>query len=195
MMTDNDVKVRFQGDTAEHQMTILHDEGLYRSVRFAKPDTGQYAYTLTTWPGHLCISGDMGATVFSRLSDMFEFFRARTINAPYWAEKVVAGQQIQAYSEDVFRASVLDHAKDVADIFETDRAKTEFLDAVKRDILSSHDLGDERIARDLLDEFEWNNTRFTDTWEWDFTAYTYRFLWQLHAIRTGVQEYWEATHA
>lgn len=37
-----DDQKRFAGDTDEHQMTVLHDDGLYRHLRFKAPTTGMY---------------------------------------------------------------------------------------------------------------------------------------------------------
>ncbi|MDR7193380.1 hypothetical protein [Luteimonas terrae] len=92
---------RFRKGTAEHQMEIVLDSGTHRHLRFSKPGTSCYSFNIVTWPGYLAISGDMGASVFSRLPDMLEFFRADQkwqadnpdrlyINTGYWAEKLVA---------------------------------------------------------------------------------------------------------
>ena len=51
-------------------------------------------------------------------------------------------------------------------------------------------LDTEEEARQALNSFEHDGRRFYDTWEWDMHSYSYRFLWQLHAIRSGVQQYW-----
>ena len=48
----------FAVNTAKHQLTILHNDGLYRHVRFGRPDTSLYRYELVTWPGHLSVGGD-----------------------------------------------------------------------------------------------------------------------------------------
>ncbi|WP_417705394.1 hypothetical protein [Rheinheimera aquimaris] len=84
---------RFQKDTAEHQLTISLDEGLHRNLRISRPQSSAYHYNITTWPGYLCISGDMGCFVFQRVEDMFTFFRGKPdeINPGYWQEKVQAG--------------------------------------------------------------------------------------------------------
>ncbi len=92
---------RAQEAFAHHKMTIELDTGLHRSIRFAKPGTNLYAFRLTTWPGHLCISGDLETFVFARLPDMFEFFirsedPAATplrINPGYWHEKLQTGKE------------------------------------------------------------------------------------------------------
>lgn len=82
---------RFQQDTKNHVLTVFQDTGLYRNMRWASPTTGVYSVTVTTWPDRLCITGDMGDWVFSRLNDMFVFFRrpdnSYTIDYTYFAEK------------------------------------------------------------------------------------------------------------
>jgi hypothetical protein len=112
---------RFERDTAEHEMTVLHDDGLYRHVRFQKPGTGFYYYDLVTWPGRLVVCGDCEDYMFSRLSDMFEFFagkrQASGINPSYWSQKLCGdrGRDIaRRYSEDVFRARVIEWFEDTS---------------------------------------------------------------------------------
>src|SRR3954463_11871038 len=83
---------RFARDTADHQMTIVHDDGLYRHLRFRNPNrTWNYWFDLITYPGGLTFQGDGESFTFRRLEDMFEFFRQpanATINPSYWGEKL-----------------------------------------------------------------------------------------------------------
>ena len=65
---------RFLEDIKNHKMTVEHDDGVHRSILFRDPKTCNHAFRITTWPYHLCISGDTSTYVFSRLEDMFEFF-------------------------------------------------------------------------------------------------------------------------
>ena len=65
---------QFLKDVAGHEMTVLADVDIpgvkgygpthSRCLRFAKKDQSwhQYFY-ITTWPGYLCINGDMGCFV------------------------------------------------------------------------------------------------------------------------------------
>ena len=83
----------FLQDVAQHQIHVIRDDGVYRHVRFKRPDTYCSHFDLITWPGHLCYTGDMGTYVFTRLRDMFDFFRRpdnekwHRIDRRYWAEK------------------------------------------------------------------------------------------------------------
>lgn len=114
-----EIAERFRAETAEHRMTVLHDDGLYRHLRFQqmhfcndaewRPTSGFYWFDLVTWPGSLTINGDCGAYTFSRDTDMFEFFRSRYgINPQYWAEKVQGETRVTSFSDDKFRQQVKD---------------------------------------------------------------------------------------
>lgn len=97
----------FKNDTKEHEIEILKDNGVYRHMRIGKKDSFNMHYYLTTWPGHLCISGDMHDFVFAIPGDTISFFRQETliINPVYWSGKLVATSTIDGHKEydpDVF---------------------------------------------------------------------------------------------
>jgi hypothetical protein len=96
-----------------HEMTVLHDDGLYRHLRFMSPDRSSYWFELITWPGCLTVRGDFGdAFTFARITDMFEFFRGRQINPVYWSEKVDGGRaRTTVYSPDRFKQAVWEHVR------------------------------------------------------------------------------------
>lgn len=137
---------RFPRDIANHQLTVLRDDGLYRHLRCAPPGHSTWWFEIVTWPGSLAIRGDMGgAYLFSRTTDMFEFFRGHRgnltgypINPSYWAEKLPdSGRSVRVYSEGVFRArldeALTDYDKAYPDlVVEHERAKAAY-DAAPRD--------------------------------------------------------------
>src|SRR4051812_7199267 len=87
---------QFLKDVERHKMSVKLSDGVYRHLRFSKPLDSNMWFELVTWPGYLTISGDMGTWAFSRITDMFEFFRSRNdgeleINSGYWSEKLQAG--------------------------------------------------------------------------------------------------------
>ncbi len=114
---------RFEHDTAEHEMTVLRDDGLYRHVRFQRPGSPFYWFDLVTWPGRLVVCGDCGDYMFSRTCDMFEFFadgsagRRSTINPHYWGEKLQGARPgregAKSYSEDALRSHVIGWFEDM----------------------------------------------------------------------------------
>ncbi|MEV0443591.1 hypothetical protein AB0I84_23460 [Streptomyces spectabilis] len=109
----------FRRATAEHQLVMLHDDGLYRHLRIQKPGTRMWSWDITTWPGHLATSDGF---VFTRLEDVIGFFDisewnrdyysdgAPSIDVRYWAEKLSGGRwhEVKKYDVGVF----IRHVKD-----------------------------------------------------------------------------------
>lgn len=174
-----DARARFERDTAQHQMTVLHDDGVYRHIRFQSPATGIYWYELVTWPGRLTFAGDMGTWAFARLPDMFEFFTG-PINPTYWGEKITAGECV-AYDRDL----VLTHAREIATEYDCQPALVE----IERQSAFKDDLHDAAAAMRWLTEDMDKYPGFTDTWEWTLRVYTPHFLWALHGIKHGIEQY------
>ncbi len=180
----------FLRDVREHRMTVLHDSGLYRHVRFAKPGTSVMQFDIVTWPGYLSFSGDMGTYVFSRLRDMFEFFRGSTVgpievNLGYWAEKCQAVDRdcgMREYSPERFREQVeswLDNAE----------ASSECRAAVRREVLCCADEG-EHLARQAVERFESDDGfTFSDFWEANCSEWTARYVWCCYALSWAVRQY------
>lgn len=185
---------RFRANTAYHQMTVLHDDGLYRHLRFRRPAPGSssYWFDLITWPGHLTVDGDCGTYTFARTEDMFQFFRRdHGINPGYWSEKIRNGHgnpqdSARSYSEDVFRRLVNEAVEDAGDEWP----------GLAKDIAekfygwsSEYNLEDEGEARRALDEYKYEGFRFYDTWEWNFAEWDWTFLWCCHALQWGISRY------
>lgn len=177
----------FRVNTAEHELTILHDDGLYRHIYMGKPGTGFYRYELITWPGHLSVGGDMDHYVFARVEDMFTFFRGHEINPHYWAEKVQDGRErTKSYSDDLFEATVKEELKrlPVPNLNKRQReARAELLERIA-DGDAYHEYG----ARELLSDAETAGL-FSDTWEWNLQDWDYHFVYCLHAIVAGIKAY------
>ena len=180
----------FLNDVANHEMTVLRDDGLYRHIRFRKPNMINMGFDLTTWPGYLCYSGDMGCYVFSRIPDMLKFFRSDRpsagleINPGYWGEKVQAVDRcspLKEYSPEKFRAAILRWLDD-ADASQAVR------EAVEHEVLSRADDGPHEAMRAALD-FEHDGFEFQDFWEVSVKEVSYRFLWCCYAVAWGVKQY------
>lgn len=188
-MSDREKRVaaQFAGNTAEHELTILHDDGVYRHIRMAKPDTGIYRYDLITWPGHLAISGDLDSYVFARIDDMFAFFRGQAVNPQYWGEKVKDDpKRTESYSEDMFKQLVSERLAELddADFDDAQRAaRDELLERVK-----GGDAYHEQDARDILADAEKAGV-LSDTWEWSLSDWDWHFLYCLNAIVAGIAAY------
>lgn len=193
---EDEVAARFLRDIEGARLTVRHDDGIYRHLAFDTPH-GSYWFELVTWPNALTIRGDMGSWTFSRLPDMFRFFRGSAYegrpNFYYWGEKTEDGRRsTEEYSDEAAREQIIGAAKDyVAD----DPALSGLLGAVVEDILSQ-ELHDETTTRNLIDDFSYcydddgvpQVFRF-DSWEWDFHRQTTRFMWNCHAILWGIEQY------
>jgi hypothetical protein len=101
---------QFEQMVERHEMTILLDEGLYRHVRFRRPDELGYWFDLVTWPGYLAINGDLiSGYTFARIEDMFNFFAGDHINPMYWAEKITCPKtETRVYDPDRFDPATMD---------------------------------------------------------------------------------------
>lgn len=188
---EQEIAERFASDTAGHRLTVLHDDGLYRHIRFSSNPRGygEYWFDLITWPGCLTVRGDYGeAYTFTRLPDMFEFFRSKRgrINPYYWSEKLDGHRQsAKTYSEDAFRQIVRELFVSAA---QCEGVPPGTGKAVRAEILDQ-DLFDEGEARKLLESFEYEGFGFGETWEFTFTDYERDFLWACHAIVWGIARY------
>lgn len=193
---------RFEKDVADHEMTVLHADDMYRHLRFARPVHSSYWFELVTWPGALVIRGDMGSFTFSRMTDMFEFFRHPhggwhrhdSINPSYWAEKTPDRTVTEEYSEDKFRRVVSNH------VAEFEAEYPGLAKAVEAEIFDSYgsDITYEDSARRALRDFVYYpgagadgglTFEFQNVGELDFTEWSYRYLWCCNAIQWGITQY------
>lgn len=177
-------------DLASHSMTVLLDNGVYRHLKFkAAKDSWNMWFEIITWPGSLTIKGDMGTWCFSRVDDMFTFFRSSAelkINASYWQEKIESesrfGGPSKKFQADIFKQSILDRLAD----YDEPESKAEIIGALEEEVFREED---ESSARRALAEFKHEGFTFQDSWEISGHGYTYHFLWCLYAIVWGIQQY------
>lgn len=183
-------ETNFLGDVAKHAITILRDEGLYRHLHFAIPGNGHMHFDIVTYPHFLCYSGDMGCYVFSRIPDMFQFFRGHEsgplrINEGYWGEKIEAADKPDGwheYSPEKLEAYVNEWLTEV-------EADQDLRDEVRDSVLAYAQDG-EYPAMQALTEFEHEQHRpFQDCWERGFRGYTFRFTWCCYALVWGIRQY------
>lgn len=203
---------QFLKDVESHVMEVIKDDGLYRHIRFRRPGTMCMHFDLITWPGYLCYCGDMGTYVFSRLSDMFEFFRTDreqsrreglAINLGYWSEKLQAtdgGRReggVKAYSPEKFERCVKEWLANWLRHEGLNREeRRELRQRVEDDVLASAHDGDVRAydaAMGFSETIGGRRFEFTDLWEVDCTEYTHRFIWCCYALAWGIQKYDQET--
>jgi hypothetical protein len=185
----------FPNDVAHHVMTVEMDNGVHRCLHFGRLGSGWYSFRVVTWPGHLYIGGDCDDFVFSRLTDMFEFFRSDHghMDLGYWSEKLQASAAragYERYSAAVFREEVEQRLTDWIEGEDlTDEQITELREQVADEVLSCADDG-EQAAHTAARDFRFNGDEvFTDFWETSLKEYTHGYVWACHAIVWAIQQY------
>lgn len=220
MSTREPTEDSFLKDVAAHEMSALLDNGIYRHLRLKQPTSSNMWFDIVTWPGFLAYAGDMGAFTFTRLEDMFQFFRTSSakgelrINPSYWGEKLEAvdshchnpghGQ----FSEERLRERIEEYVKQWVDDFEADCESSETESqkqkksfekelrlAVNEDVLRCMDDGEHEARKAVFDfsyEIGGHKFQFQDSWEWGCQEYTYRFVWCCYAITWAIRKYDDA---
>jgi hypothetical protein len=191
----------FQEDTAGHQLTVLHEEGLYRHLRMAAPGTRWGSWDIITWPGHLATSGDVAdGLTFSREPDMIaDFFGkmrggkrpyyadgAPSIDFRYWAEKLQGDQRdtVRAYVHEDFVRYVKETLTQRLETGYYSRLTQQLVDEL---IAEVEDLEESEVeARQWLNEHE---PEVPDSWDHDFKDYTFHFQLACYAVNAAVQAY------
>lgn len=192
---DQPNKDRFLKDIVNHTMSIVRDDGVYRHLIFSNNGSSIYRFEIITWPGYLAYTGDMGAFVFTRVEDMFSFFRSsrKEINPDYWSEKVVAENKpdgVEKFSIDDFRENVLGSTRSHLSLEVDEVIPAEIMEEIAP-LLESEDMID---AVCTIRDFRSDKIDFNDWWEFNNNRYTYSFLWCCYALVWAIDQY-DASHA
>lgn len=198
-------KEEFLKHVKNHKMKIINDSDVCRHILFRQPNDSDRYFQITTWPNHLCISGDMGTYVFSRIQDMFNFFKG-DINPGYWGEKLQSGAGSN-------KDAIFEYSSDKAEQFIKDivREKLPNIDEkIQNDIaericgeVGVHEYNFESIIYDNLSDYEFDGDDhydedlegikltidFDDLCEARFKKVTYHYIWCLYAIVWGIEQY------
>jgi len=183
--------IRFAKDVEDFEVEVLMDNGIYRHIRCGNSDTIVHHFNIITWPGSLCISGDMGTYNFSRTKDMFNFFRGDKINPGYWAEKLTSICKLNDYREYCSSTNakyIKDYFNDYWEDREDKSGKDECWEEIEDQILQFIEI-DESTSREAVQDFQHNGFEFVDAWEWHLTQSTYHYIWCLRAIVWAINEY------
>tara|TARA_R110002049_G_scaffold255016_3_gene430529 strand:+ start:753 stop:1355 length:603 start_codon:yes stop_codon:yes gene_type:complete len=184
-------KEKFLQEVAEHKLTVMHDDGIYRHLRIQKPGTSCMHYDIVTYPGYLVYTGDMGSYTFTRLSDMFDFFRDSDddwgINRRYWSEKCEAqcSSGINKFNFDLFKANLLEYCVDEYSD-NSEEQKAHLLSEIR--YIDEDEFGAVNFVRDFDEDNEAGVT-LGDFWEVDNTEYTHRYTWCCMAIVWAIRLY------
>lgn len=141
--------------------------------------------------------------MFSRLRDMFEFFRSDRgrINPSYWAEKVDAADKndgLKVWDPRGFKRNVISAFRDKWEGDSDHKAKRECWDELRSYVLECAD--DEHEAMAAIRDFSFKADgrrviQFDEYWEMGSREYTHRFLWNCHAIVWAIAQFDSLTAA
>jgi hypothetical protein len=192
---------QFLKDIERHEMHVYRDDGLYRHVRFKRPGTSCMHFDLVTWPGYLAYSGDMGCFVFSRLDDMFQFFRRNNdsyrIDFRYWAEKVQGqdkGDGLREFDPAAFKRAITEQRRHLFlqhGLQMTPGQRADFWGDLGR----LKDAADEGEARSVTAVQDWyfplgGKHIHIDTSDFpSCRQYTHRFIWCCYALAWAIRKY------
>lgn len=191
---DNDLALEanalatFRRNTADHKMTILHDQGIHRHLYFHKPGDGSnWSWHIVTWPGSLAIRGDIGrSAIFTREPDMLlDFFHGNPerISFNYWAEKTGQYYDFREYSPAVFLREVREQLA-ILKKYGSDLNHEEILESAK-EVADIEDLA--RVwLRDSPDAAYFDTDMY---WETRFDLWDEQFLFSCFAIAHAVRAY------
>lgn len=199
MNREEEIAERFSRDIARHVMEIQNDNGLYRHLRFQRPETRDCYFDLITWPGYLTIAGDMGTFTFSRTRDMFEFFGdgEHGISPGYWQEKIQAGAGPEGsraitteWDSEAHHRNVVQEWKEwlEGNALPDPETTGEVKEYLRDNLLNCND---EYEAIAAVREFDCPEAPglLEDFWEYSDSRYQFHYLWCCHAIVWGIKQY------
>lgn len=206
MSNRDQIKENFLKDIAEHtEINIQLDDGVFRHIKFSRKGSSVFHFNITTFPGHLTITGDMGSYTFSRMYDMFDFFVGDEfsnddlrINPSYWSEKLESVCKIsgvEEFNSEDAEVRILDYVgKIYHDEYDGDEDKEDLIE----DIRSQIDFQDEIRMRDSFvyavhsDDFLTEYINVNDyLMDINFRSHTYHYIWCCYAIVWGILKYKE----
>lgn len=183
---------QFKGIVKDHSINVLRDDGLYRHMVCAAPGTMMESFQIITWPGYLCIFGDMGTYVFHRIDDMFGFFRDKEcknrINASYWHEKLEAidrHSKSKEFDIDKFKDNVKEYITSTLDV----KKYEDIDDDKKEEARHLLEVGDEYEAVTAIRDFNSEWLSFDDFWDSNYESYTCHYIFACYAIVWAIERY------
>ncbi|GAA5229227.1 hypothetical protein [Arthrobacter cryoconiti] len=187
---------RFNKDTEGHVMTTLHEDGLYRHLRFRSPEIGWGWFDLITWPGHLTINGDMGTYTFARVEDMFTFFTGY-INTHYWSEKEKGRgrSELKEHDGDEFKTWIVQDFWDTSRDMDADLTKRWWA-TIRENVFDRHSFhntdhreGCNDAVDDIIHEGVAPKRHYQDLWDNDWTKYPWHLEYCMASIVAGIRTY------
>jgi hypothetical protein len=145
----------------------------------------------------------MGSWVFSRIADMFEFFRHDRIDPRYWAEKLQSGRNdAKEFSIEALKEQVMGWLDNYDPEEFTAEKRAGVVEEIEMEIFDQYGDTDEHEAIKALFNFKYqlnkDDPRRVLTFDHCEGPYgkrwSYHYIWCLWAIVWGIQQ-WDAREA
>lgn len=201
-MTARDRKVSQHAELAakafaEHKIRMRLNQGMFRSWRCQKPETWCYGFDITTTPGALLVTGDIGTLVVERTNDMISWASSAVRSIDYFAQKVPHEIATEKFDIEVAKEWIGD------EIAECRRNYAEAVEFMNTNAQKDFDeqLGKLSDLKITLDEYgehgfitELADSGLVDGCDWpNFKNYTSSFLWQREAVKWFIENMDKAT--
>lgn len=198
----------FLADVSKHEMSVKHNDGIYKHVVFRAPNSSKYWFEIVTWPGSLSINGDCGSFTFSRITNMVDFFCADNFdvlsttapNFGYWSNKCTASDTadgIREFDLEAFREnaqkeieSAIEHAGDELRAASAQLCRKVFFSRVvkphfefeweARAAINSFEYESNGITIHIVDFYEHKCQKYSSNYEWC----CYALAWACAKIKT-----------
>lgn len=187
----------FLEDVKNHNMKIIHEDGLYRHIEFRNTNgSSNQSFAIMTWPYFLCIHGDMGDYVFTGPKDMFELFYTNDlIDYDSFAGKrfVCGGREgVTEFSRDeikkFFKSEAIQYAREIENPAKRAEFYREAIEEIEDQLLRSPNLED--AVEDLIYWEYGSDLPFCSYFDVDcMKVPTHHFAWCCNAVVWAVEWY------
>ena len=173
-------KIRGMSDNAfaNHVITERMRQGVFRMWRCQKPGTWVYGFDITTIPGSLIITGDLGGMIVSRHYDMLPWCRGSVDSTDYFAGMVSGDFKTTEFSRDKLRMWIEERLGEM----DEDDELYEKMDHIHQWEMENN--GEDWFYRELEEAWDISNPP-------DWRDWTPGFIWKRDAIRWFVTNHSE----
>jgi len=155
-----------------HELQVKSENGLYRCWRCGTPDgSSVYAFRITTIPGCMFVTGDVGDLMIERSEDMVAWCRGSINSIDYFEEKIPHSVKTKVYDEDIAQEWLKEQLENEDESYDSEQL--EHLDALQRYTDEEHPFKLALYESGLVDGCDFP----------DFDNYDSNFLWCREAIK------------
>ena len=154
---------------AEHVITEHLRAGVFRHWSCGRPGSNVYRFNITTIPGRLIVTGDVGELIVERVYDMLPWCREAINSLKYFASKVPSSIKTREFSQDAVK-------RWANELLESGEAPAKFVGNLKDAVEYSDDWSESDAYNETA--VIWGGCDPPD-----FNDWTPNFLWCVEAIR------------